>query len=116
MSRNIRKWMKVHIKWICTILVLCVFLLTFTPFIPSNAVRLRILESGHPVAAILSGPHRLPKSAVKYYSGSKKQLYYQVNVPFSTESADVDVLVVHEVSKNHFYNKYMAMPSYALGP
>lgn len=95
-------------------LVVFVLLLTFTPFIPSNAVRLYILQSGHPIAALLSGPSQLPKSEIKYYSGNKKQLHYQINVPFATDSADVDVLVVYKASKGHFYNKYIATPVYAV--
>lgn len=88
----------------------------FVPYTPTNAVRLSILENGHPIAAILSGPSKLPQSEHKYYSGSKKKLYYQINVPFSTESADVDVLVVNKITNPSFYNKYIATPSYELGP
>ncbi|WP_203639529.1 hypothetical protein [Levilactobacillus wangkuiensis] len=116
MRDNIKQWLKKPVSWLEMILVLLVLFLTFTPFIPSNAVRLCILQSGHPIAAVLSGPSKLPKSEIKYYSGSKSQLHYQINVPFSTESADVDVVVVHKVSKNHFYDKYVATPAYAVGP
>ncbi|MFD1455020.1 hypothetical protein ACFQ44_04865 [Levilactobacillus lanxiensis] len=116
MRHNAKQWIKKPVSWLEMVLVLLVLLLTFTPFIPSNAVRLCILQNGHPIAAVLSGPSKLPKSEIKYYSGSKQQLHYQINVPFSTDSADVDVLVVHKVSKNHFYNKYVATLAYAVGP
>lgn len=116
MHHNAKQWIQRPVSWLGMVLVLLVLFLTFTPFIPSNAVRLCILQSGHPIAAVLSGPRKLPKSEIKYYSGSKQQLHYQINVPFSTDSADVDVVVVHRVSKNHFYNKYVGTPSYAVGP
>lgn len=103
-------------KWIWSLLVLILLVLTFVPFMPSNAVRLYILQNGHPFAAVLSGPSELPQSETKYYSGNREQLHYQINVPFSTDSADVDVLVVRKIPKHHFYNKYVATPAYALGP
>lgn len=112
MTHHSKKWL----KWFLPTLVLLLLLLTFTPFVLSNAVRLCILKNGHPFAALLFGPSKLPKSEIKYYSGSKRQRHYQINVPFSTGSADVDVSVVRKVAKNHFYNKYLATPSYALGP
>lgn len=54
------------------VLVLILLLLMFVPFIPSNVVRLSILEYGHPIAAVLSGPEKLPKSEMRYYSGSQR--------------------------------------------
>lgn len=116
MIREAKKGLKGSFRWQGVILVLVVGLLTFVPFIPSNAVRLCILQSGHPIAAVFAGPSKLSKSAYKYYSGNKKQLHYQINMPFSTESADIDVLVVHKIAKNHFYDKYVATPTYELGP
>ncbi|WP_367295064.1 hypothetical protein [Levilactobacillus yonginensis] len=109
---------KKNCKRLAIILIVIVVLVPvlFVPYTPTNAVRLSILENGHPIAAILSGPSKLPKSEHKYYSGGKKKQYYQINVPFSTESADVDVLVVNRQSKPTFYNKYTATLSYALGP
>lgn len=116
MSHHFRKWLKRRLKWILTAFVVVTLLLTFVPFIPSNAVRLCILENGHPIAAILAGPSKLPQSEVKDYSGNEQWLHYQVNVPFSTESADVDVLVVHKISNQRFYSRYAAEPAYAVGP
>ncbi|TOY86063.1 hypothetical protein DIS15_01040 [Levilactobacillus brevis] len=97
------------------VLALILLLLMFVPFIPSNAVRLSILEYGHPIAAVLSGPEKLPKSEVRYYSGSKDGIYYQVNVIFSTDSADTDVVAAYPTSKKGLF-RYRATPESELGP
>lgn len=90
-------------------------MVTFIPFIPSNAVRLCILENGHPIAALLAGPRKLSRSEVSFYTGKKDWSYYQVNVPFSTDSADVTVVAVH-TSGQRSWGKFVGVPAYELGP
>lgn len=108
--------MRKHLKrWLIGLLVLAILMMMFIPVIPSNAVRLCILENGHPIAALLAGPRKLPQSAVDAYSGKKDWLYYQVNVPFSTASADVTVVAVH-TSGQRTWGKFVGVPAYDLGP
>ncbi|WP_407889824.1 hypothetical protein [Levilactobacillus sp. N40-8-2] len=116
MRKSVELWLKKNCKWLVVIVVPIMLVTMFLPVIPSNAVRLCILKSGHPVAALFSGPRKLPKSEFKYYSGNKQEMYYQINVPFETESANVDVLTVHKAVNQKFYQKYVAHLSIPLGP
>ncbi len=116
MRKSVKLWFKKNRKWVVAIVVPIMLIAMFLPVIPSNAVRLCIFESGHPIAALFSGPRKLPKSEIKYYSGNKQQMYYQVNVPFETESADIDVLTVNRTANQQVYQKYVAHLSIALGP
>ncbi|ARN90934.1 hypothetical protein [Levilactobacillus brevis] len=111
---RVKEWAYRKRKPIIVILVLIVLLLMFVPFIPSNAVRLSILENGHPIAAILSGPEKLPKSEVRYYSGNKSGIYYRVNVIFSTDSADTSVVAAYPTSNKGLF-RYRATPESAVG-
>lgn len=104
-------WFTKQSKWLWGGLIALALVGTFTPFVPSNAVRLSILQQGHPIAALLSGPWKVSKSAVKDYAGSPKSQYYQVSARFSNDRSDVHVLTVDKVSGFHILNRYVAKPA-----
>ncbi|KRO03557.1 hypothetical protein IV54_GL000006 [Levilactobacillus paucivorans] len=104
-------WFTKQSKWLWGGLIVLALVGTFTPFVPSNAVRLNILQQGHPVAALLSGPWKMPQSTVKNYAGNRKAQYYQVSARFSNDSSDVHVLAVDKVSGFHILNRYVAKPA-----
>lgn len=53
-------------------------LLLFVPFTPKNAVRLSVLENGHPLAAMLAFPRKMKKQDTGGLSGKHISAYYMI--------------------------------------
>lgn len=55
----------------------------FVPYTPRNAVRLCILENGHPVSAVFAFPMKMTREDSVGYSGGNVLAYYHILIPFN---------------------------------
>ena len=100
-------------KQIVTILIVVAVLVPafFVPYTPTNAVRLCILENGHPISAVFAFPVRVPHKEYSMYSEKNVLVYYDILVPFETSAGGMvaSTMGVHRLkSGGKFYKAFPA--------
>jgi len=108
-----KKGRKKILKRLGTALIVVVVLLPvfFLPYTPTNAVRLCILENGHPISAVFAFPIRTSHKEYSMYSGKRVLVYYNILVPFETSQGGMvaSTLGVHRLKNgDRFYKAFPA--------
>jgi len=88
----------------------------FVPYTPKNAVRLCILENGHPISAVFAFPMKMTKEDSTGYSGKNVLAYYHILIPFniSLGGMQAHTLGVHKLDNGG--KTYTAFPAADVGP